>query len=299
MSMRGGRENDDDENNKFCPRYLHRATQCGTDLTKVILFGGQSRREQFHNDVHFLDLDEKRNPTHALQRLHVKTKLASGEQPLSGCSGSIQTLRVFGKSGLRREVIAIWRISRISCWVLQRHLVVLQSDVPNEDISTALDKTNVALTWYEPTLVVNGVHGRPAPRWGHATFAWNGKLLVFGGSINFTHAHNDFWECTLKSTDEGNGVSVRDHGNVETIVSHDLSSVRKDTMPKGWSDSVRRQRRWRIYSAGVASTTFNDLWKFDLSETGNMMWEQVTTTGFMPSPRVGHSMVTIGNRLIV
>lgn len=38
-------------------------------------------------------------------------------------------------------------------------------------------------------------------------------------------------------------VSVRDHGNVETIVSHDPSSVRKDTMPKGWSDFVRRQRR--------------------------------------------------------
>ena len=109
MSMRGGgRENDDDENNKFCPRYLHRATQCGTDLTKVILFGGQSRREQFHNGVHFLDLDEKRNPTHALQRLHVKTKLASGEQPLPRCSGSIQTLMVFGKSGLRREVIALF-----------------------------------------------------------------------------------------------------------------------------------------------------------------------------------------------
>ena len=300
VSMRGGRENDDDdENNKFCPRYLHRATQCGTDLTKVILFGGQSRREQFHNDVHFLDLDEKRNPTHALQRLHVKTKLASGEQPLPRCSGSIQTLRVFGKSGLGREVIALFGGSQGYLTGFCNDIAVLQSDVPNEDISTALDKTNVALTWYEPTLVVNGVHGRPAPRWGHATFAWNGKLLVFGGS-NTTTCYNDFWECTLKSTDEGNGVCpFAITATWKLLYPMTRRAFVKIPCPRAGATLCVVKDVAYLFGGCRVSTTFNDLWKFDLSETGNMMWEQVTTTGFMPSPRVGHSMVTIGNRLIV
>ena len=176
---RGGEDDEDDDYDRFSPRYLHRATQCGKDLTKVILFGGQST-SGFHNDVFFLDMNERKNPTHAFEKLHV-----SGEPPLPRCSGSIQTLRVFGnKPGLGREVIALFGGSQGYITGFQDDLLVLapSDKKSNEDISMALERKS-SLTWYEPTIIEkNPVHGRPAPRWGHATFARNGKLLVFGGS---------------------------------------------------------------------------------------------------------------------
>ena len=291
-------ENEREKHNKFSPRYLHRATQCGKDLTKVILFGGQSS-SGFHNDVFFLDMDEKKNPTRKVEKLHV-----CGKPPIPRCSGSIQTLRVFfgGKSSdkkgkLGREVIALFGGSQGYITGFQDDVLVLAPSI-DSDISTALEKKSPKLTWYEPTIVEkNPVDGRPAPRWGHATFARNGKLLVFGGS-NTNTCFNDFWECTLERTDEECPFAI-----TATWKLLSLANRRQvyETMPcprAGATLCVVNDVAY-LFGGCRVSTTFNDLWKFDLSETSDMVWEKVQTTGITPTPRVGHSMVTIGNRLII
>jgi hypothetical protein len=290
---RGGENDEDDDYDRFSPRYLHRATQCGKDLTKVILFGGQST-SGFHNDVFFLDMNERKNPTHAFEKLHV-----SGEPPLPRCSGSIQTLRVFGnKPGLGREVIALFGGSQGYISGFQDDLLVLapSDKKSNEDISMALERKS-SLTWYEPTIIEkNPVHGRPAPRWGHATFARNGKLLVFGGS-NTNACFNDFWECTLESTDDACPFAIT--ATWKLLCPENRRAYESIPCPRAGATLCVVNDVAYLFGGCRVSTTFNDLWKFDLSETGDILWQQVTTSGLAPTPRVGHSMLTIGNRLII
>ena len=291
-----------EKDNKFSPRYLHRATQCGKDLTKVILFGGQSS-SGFHNDVFFLDMDEKKNPTRKVEKLHV-----CGKPPIPRCSGSIQTLRVFknsnsserkeGKKLGGREVIALFGGSQGYITGFRDDILVLAPSV-DSDISTALEKKSPKLTWYEPTIVEkNPVHGRPAPRWGHATFARNGKLLVFGGS-NTNTCFNDFWECTLERTDEACPFAITATWKLLCRPAHRQQAYETMPCPRAGATLCVVNDVAYLFGGCRVSTTFNDLWKFDLSETSDMVWEKVQTTGITPTPRVGHSMVTIGNRLII
>ncbi|CAL6379109.1 unnamed protein product [Bathycoccus prasinos] len=256
---RGGENDEDEDCDGFSPRYLHRATQCGKDLTKVILFGGQST-SGFHNDVFFLDMNERKNPTHAFEKLHV-----SGEPPLPRCSGSIQTLRVFGnKPGLGREVIALFGGSQGYITGFQDDLLVLapSDKKSNEDISMALERKS-SLTWYEPTIIEkNPVHGRPAPRWGHATFARNGKLLVFGGS-NTNACFNDFWECTLESTDDACPFAIT--ATWKLLCPENRRAYESIPCPRAGATLCVVNDVAYLFGGCRVSTTFNDLWKFDLA----------------------------------
>ena len=261
-------------------------------MTKVICSGGQST-SGFHNDVFFLDMNERKNPTHAFEKLHV-----SGEPPLPRCSGSIQTLRVFGnKPGLGREVIALFGGSQGYITGFQDDLLVLapSDKKSNEDISMALERKS-SLTWYEPTIIEkNPVHGRPAPRWGHATFARNGKLLVFGGQTRTRVS--TISECTLETRTTRVRSQSRRRGSYFVQKTVELTNrYHVQGLGRLCASSMTPLL---IPAGGRVSTTFNDLWKVDLSETGDILWQQVTTTDLAPTPRVGHSMLTIGNRLII
>jgi len=208
-------------------------------------------------------------------------------------------LRVFGnKPGLGREVIALFGGSQGYISGFQDDLLVLapSDKKSNEDISMALERKS-SLTWYEPTIIEkNPVHGRPAPRWGHATFARNGKLLVFGGS-NTNACFNDFWECTLESTDDACPFAIT--ATWKLLCPENRRAYESIPCPRAGATLCVVNDVAYLFGGCRVSTTFNDLWKFDLSETGDILWQQVTTTGLAPTPRVGHSMLTIGNRLII
>ena len=285
----------------FSPRYLHRCAQTGTDGSKIIIFGGQSARETFHNDVHFLDLDARANPTRAMKKLDVLTR-GDAEAPFRRCSGAIQTLTVFdaetGKAG--REVIALFGGSCGYLHGFSNSLSILQSDVPGQSISTALI-TGAQLTWYEPNIdeslrTTAGGHAGPQPRWGHCTVPYEGKMLIFGGSSSQA-CYNDLWECRLEN--DVASTSPMEITAKWTLLAP-LSGADRSRMPcarAGGSISIVRDCLY-LFGGCRISHTFNDLWKLDLKDLASG-WEQIQTTGTPAAPRVGHATVVLGDRIII
>ena len=304
------------ENLEFTPRYLHRATQIGEDGTGVLVFGGQGYRDSFYNDSHFLDLDEKRNPSRTMKKLKVKSRTYTGQMPYPRCSGSVQAVQVFNSKTKKpgRQVCAFFGGSRGFFEAFSNSLLVLQTNLPSEGLFTAVTKGS-GLSWVDP-VVKNPLPPNvasffpngdgvpisdariPGVRWGHATCVWNGRMIVFAGS-NTNQCFNDLWMLTLEDNDDSQADPDQITATWTKICP--INQQQRASIPPPRAGVTISLCNECLYTFGGCrvSNTYNDVWKMDLTKYPDVKWERIYISGVTPSARVGHAAIVMGDRIII
>ena len=269
---------------KYAARYLHRCTAVG-DRSKILFFGGQGGGSDFYNDLHLLDLNQRDGLQ--LKQLHVGS---SNEPPFPRCSGTLTAMAIGGVPD--SEVVALFGGSQGFFEGFSNSLRILCADDGSRVGETAT--VGAGLTWHEPVVRAHPSNpaGRiPDARWGHSAVAFDGKLLLFGGS-NTTHCFADTWlleltqeqgkliaTWTLLSDGNGKGCPPPRAGQTASLVGSALF----------------------IFGGCHISEVFNDVWKLDVVGVPKekLRWEEFKVVGTPPSPRVGHAAVVLGDRIIL
>jgi hypothetical protein len=125
------------------------------------------------------------------------------------------------------------------------------------------------VTWREETAAAAF-----APRVGHASVAFDGKLWVIGGSIS-TGATNDVWSSS--------------DGVVWTQATANAAFAAR------YSHRVVSFNNAMWLTAGGAATTYNDIWR----STDGMTWTRVTPVGTHFSARTRHEAVVANGRIYI
>jgi len=129
--------------------------------------------------------------------------------------------------------------------------------------------------WSQLSTTGTAPGGRRYPNSG----VYNGKLIIFGGVTGST-AYNDVWELNLTSL-----AWTRLHDGTGTAP------------PARYIHSVNITGDNLYIFGGINSgTTYNDTWKFDLT---NNTWSQLSTTGTAPSSRRSSDSIIYNNNLYI
>jgi len=126
-------------------------------------------------------------------------------------------------------------------------------------------------------------HGqRPCRRWAHSAVAFGRRVLIFGGSAP-GRCFNDLHWFDL---DEKMFTPVVPEGAEPLARSgHCACAVGDADNPSMF-----------IFEGNTYLDSFNDLWEFEVLCN---RWRQVLGTGLPPSGRVGHTITSIGSRLLI
>ena len=273
---------------KYAARYLHRCTAVG-DRSKILFFGGQGGGSDFYNDLHLLDLNQ-RNDGLQLQQLHVGS---SHEPPFPRCSGTLTAMSVNGCDD--SEVVALFGGSQGFFEGFSNSLRILCADDGTRVGDAAT--TGGGLTWHEPIVRAHpsNINGRiPDARWGHSAVAFDGKLLLFGGS-NTTHCFADTWLLEI-SQEQGRFIATW-----TLLIDGAHHGIGSCPPPRAGQTASLVGSSLFIFGGCHISEVFNDVWKLDVVGVPKekLRWEEFKVTGIPPSPRVGHAAVVLGDRIIL
>jgi len=273
---------------KYAARYLHRCTAVG-DRSKILFFGGQGGGSDFYNDLHLLDLNQ-RNDGLQLKQLHVGS---SHEPPFPRCSGTLTAMSVNGCDD--SEVVALFGGSQGFFEGFSNSLRILCADDGTRVGDAAT--TGVGLTWHEPIVRAHpsNINGRiPDARWGHSAVAFDGKLLLFGGS-NTTHCFADTWLLEI-SQEQGRFIATW-----TLLIDGAHHGIGSCPPPRAGQTASLVGSSLFIFGGCHISEVFNDVWKLDVVGVPKekLRWEEFKVTGIPPSPRVGHAAVVLGDRIIL
>ncbi len=273
---------------KYAARYLHRCTAVG-DRSKILFFGGQGGGSDFYNDLHLLDLNQ-RNDGLQLKQLHVGS---SHEPPFPRCSGTLTAMSVNGCDD--SEVVALFGGSQGFFEGFSNSLRILCADDGTRVGDAAT--TGAGLTWHEPIVRAHpsNINGRiPDARWGHSAVAFDGKLLLFGGS-NTTHCFADTWLLEI-SQEQGRFIATW-----TLLIDGAHHGIGSCPPPRAGQTASLVGSSLFIFGGCHISEVFNDVWKLDVVGVPKekLRWEEFKVTGIPPSPRVGHAAVVLGDRIIL
>ncbi|CAM9450589.1 unnamed protein product [Sphacelaria rigidula] len=121
----------------------------------------------------------------------------------------------------------------------------------------------------------------PDGRWGHTMVEHNGFLYMFGGSSP-GQAYTGLWRLD-PSTRPCRWSLMAQEGEQPPARGGHSATVVGDTL--------------YIFGGNITQSVFNDMWAVDLHPGSS--WRQIPNTPDFPLPRIGHSAVAMGNRILI
>ena len=247
-------------------RFLHRAA-C-TSGRWLFVFGGQGRNGEL-NDVWMLDKQAALEDSRALSGPAWKRITPEGAAPRPRQSATLtavggKLLMFGGREGDINFMNDTWLFDTVA-------------------LRWTCHNTSDPSPMFEPHAICR--EEQPSPRWAHTAVRFGQRVLFFGGSAP-GQCFNDMYWFDTDSMDW----SRQWLHNEESI-----DSVRPRERCGHCACAVGDSHMY-VFGGNTTCDSFNDLWLFDIRKAE---WSLLETHGSVPSGRVGHTLTSLGSRLLL
>eukprot|EP01080_Neovahlkampfia_damariscottae_P008813 gene8813-763_t len=243
----------------------------------VVLFGGQEANNERTNNVLIFDTETKQMKNYnwdkskgTISKFFNFSMTTSEQQPKARDRHTLSLLeenRILLYGGIDDE-----KYSLNDIWIL--------STIPNK------------YKWIQPIVSSKDPQKTPLARHNHTACVYNTNIIIFGGSY-LGYLLNDVW--MLKETLENEFIWIQLHPG--SVHKEETSPIVSDYPGLRFQHSATIiEDKMFIFGGRFRECIYDDLWFFNLSMNS---WKEIKIDGLRPSPRYGHSMISIGETFFV